>query len=227
MDRLRIKHIPYRLIIQDDYPYSVCENFVTSETELVTAWHIMQTNKKPNHISVYQHYLDCCQRLGIPEVAEEIDKMIVLDYLIVNEDRHQNNFGAIRNADTLKWEGTAPIYDSGSSLWFNKPIAMIGHSLRLECKPFKKKHAQQIKLVKSFDWVDLSKLSGINEEVAEIFRDSIFIDARRRDAICKALEKRIELLQDFINSRKQFYNVDHIAEDVVNNISYSESTLDL
>ncbi len=34
--------------------------------------------------------------------------MIVLDYLIANEDRHLNNFGVIRNAETLEWLGFAP-----------------------------------------------------------------------------------------------------------------------
>lgn len=46
--------------------------------------------------------------------------MIVLDYIIANEDRHLNNFGAIRDANTLAWIGMAPIYDSGASLGFDK-----------------------------------------------------------------------------------------------------------
>ncbi len=29
--------------------------------------------------------------------------MLTADYLIANYDRHYNNFGAIRNADTLEW----------------------------------------------------------------------------------------------------------------------------
>ena len=46
--RLKIPHIPYTLSVIDEYAYSVCEDFITSETELVSAWHIMQTQKKPN-----------------------------------------------------------------------------------------------------------------------------------------------------------------------------------
>ena len=56
---------------------------------------------------------DCCEALGI---RDAVDRMIVLDYLIVNGDRHQNNFGVVRNADTLEYLGAAPIYDSGTSL---------------------------------------------------------------------------------------------------------------
>jgi len=38
----------------------------------------------------------------IPGASMAIDKMLVLDYIISNEDRHYNNFGFIRNADTLE-----------------------------------------------------------------------------------------------------------------------------
>ena len=62
--------------------------------------------------------------------------MITVDYLLANEDRHQNNFGVIRNAETLEYLGPAPLYDNGSSLWFDKPTAMIGGG-RVVCKPFK------------------------------------------------------------------------------------------
>ncbi|WP_411676880.1 hypothetical protein [Caproicibacter sp.] len=57
MDRLRIPHVSYTLMLQDDYPYSVCQDFITPQTELISAWYIMLTQKKPNHISVYQHYM--------------------------------------------------------------------------------------------------------------------------------------------------------------------------
>lgn len=45
--------------------------------------------------------------------------------LPVNEDRHQNNFGVVRNAETLEYVSMAPVYDSGSPLWFSTPTALI------------------------------------------------------------------------------------------------------
>ena len=92
MDRLDIPHVKYSLLVEDDYPYSVCEDFITPETELISAWHLMQTSRKPNHISIYQHYINCCEENGVPEIRKALDQMIVLDYLLVNEDRHLNNF---------------------------------------------------------------------------------------------------------------------------------------
>lgn len=70
------------------------------------------------HVSIYRHYQDCCRALGISGMTGALDRMIVVDFLIANEDRHQNNFGVVRHAETLEWLGAAPICDSGSSLWF-------------------------------------------------------------------------------------------------------------
>ena len=218
MERLGISHVPYTLMTQDDYPYSVCEDFITPGTELIPAWYLMQTTKKSNHVSVHQHYLDCCGALSIPGVREAVDRMIVVDYLIVNEDRHQNNFGVIRSADTLEYLGAAPIYDSGTSLWFDKPTAMIG-SGRVTCKPFKNSHEEQIKLVSSFDWLDLSKLYGIEDEWMELTRGSLFLDESRRSAVARALRGRIEWLKKLTTTWSP--GTSGTADDVTEDIKYS------
>lgn len=96
MERLGICHVAYSLLEDGDYPYSLCEDFVTPDTELITAWHMMQRVKKPNHVSVYRHYLDCCEGVGFDDIRRAVDEMIVLDYIIVNEDCHLNNFGVVR-----------------------------------------------------------------------------------------------------------------------------------
>ena len=218
MERLGIPHVTYTLTVQEDYPYSVCEDFITPETELIPAWYVMQTAKRPNHVSVYQHYLDCCEALGVPGVREAVDRMIVLDYLIVNEDRHQNNFGVVRNAETLEYLGAAPIYDSGTSLWFDKPTGMVG-SGRVTCKPFKDRHEEQIKLVSSFNWLDLSRLDGIEEEWMELTKGSLFLDEARRVAVARALRGRIETLQEI--SRSGVHAVPGPGHDVTEDIRYS------
>lgn len=221
MERLGIPHVPYTLTVQDDYPYSVCADFITPETELISAWYVMQTDKKPNHVSVYQHYLNCCSALGIPGMEDALNKMMVLDYLIVNEDRHQNNFGVVRNAETLEWLGAAPIYDSGTSLWFDKPPTMINDAAKLGCKPFKTTHDEQIKLVTSFDWLDLSSLQGIDEELREILQGSVFIDTARCNALCRGLQKRVEMLAEIASVHTPLFGVDDKAADVAVDIAYS------
>lgn len=221
MSRLKIPHVPYTLTIQEDYPYSLCEDFVSTDTELIPAWYLMQTRKKQNHESVFQHYMNCCQSLDIPNMQMAIDQMIVLDYLIVNEDRHQNNFGVLRNPDTLKYLGPAPIYDSGTSLWFSKPTPMIG-SQHVTCKPFKSKHDEQIKLVSSFDWIDLSKLNGIEDEWMALTDHSLFLDEARRVAIAKALRAQIERLAAVMCHHEK-HQSDDLSFDVRTDEKYSGS----
>jgi len=198
MRRLNISHIPYRLQIIDDYPYSVCDNFVTRDTELIAAWHVIQTQKMPNSISYYQHYLSCCDNLGIAGVSDSIDMMLTLDYIIVNEDRHANNFGVIRDANTLEWIGAAPIYDCGTSLWHDEPIFKIQPLVKQKSKPFRSTHGEQIKLVKSFEWLDFNALSDVDEEFREILSGSVFIDEVRRDALCYGVRSRVKALSEVV-----------------------------
>lgn len=210
--RLGILHVPYSLLWDDGTPYSVCEDFITPDTELVSAWRVMQTLKKDNSTSVYRHYLNCCEALGIPGMEHTMDQMIVLDYLIANEDRHQNNFGLIRNANTLEWIGAAPIFDSGSSLGFDKLPGQILSPRGIECKPFKKTHEEQLKLVTSFDWLDFGRLNGMEDEIRQVLDQAgDFVDEARKSAIITAFSSRLENL--IVLSQIQ-RTVDEISMDV-------------
>ncbi len=202
MRRLGIPHVPYRVEIIDEAPHSVCEGFITARTELVSASYLMQVQKRLNHMSSYQHYLYCCESLGIPGISDAVDRMLTLDYLIVNEDRHLNNFGAVRNADTLVWIGAAPLFDCGTSMWYDRFTQQIRPLTKQPSKPFRADHAEQIKLVRSFDWLDFSALSGIDEEFHELIKDAPLMDTERRDALCYGLRKRVELLQGYVLSRE-------------------------
>lgn len=102
MERLGISHVPYEIAWNKGASYSVCEDFVNENMDLVPAWRILKTQKKSNSVSVYQHFVNCCEKLGIQGAVPFIDRMIVLDYIIANEDRHFNNFGVLREAETLK-----------------------------------------------------------------------------------------------------------------------------
>ena len=199
-ERLCIPHTKYTLLWEHEKPFSVCQDFITSETELVSAYHIMQSRKKPNDLSDYEFYLNCAEQLGVKNIREQTEKMIVLDFLIGNEDRHFNNFGLIRNAVTLEWIGVAPIFDCGTSLWYNTQESLIKPlSPNLPAKPFKKTHREQIKLVKDFSWVDLKALDGMKEEMEEILSQSPYISRERRAVLCDAFCQRAELLGEIAN----------------------------
>ena len=183
-----------------DAPYSVCEDFISSTTELIPAWRIQQALKRTDNVSAYQHFVSCAQSLGIPDIVPFLDRMLVFDFIIANEDRHLNNFGAVRNAETLEWIGMAPIYDSGSSLGFNKLTKDIRKALRFESKPFVKDPVKQLKLVQDFSWIDFGRLADIGSLIGKAFSSAQardFIDPERIEAIIDAAAARTECLKQF------------------------------
>ena len=194
MERLGIAHVTYSVIWDAGFPYSVCENFITADTELVSAYYIHNTKRITDIHNTYEHYIDCCADLGIPDARLAVDKMLTVDYIIANYDRHYANFGAVRNAETLDWLMPAPLYDNGSSLWCNYDASAIRASETARSQPFCDFHEEQIKFVSDFSWLDVRCLKNIDEEIYEILLKARHINADRRDAICFAFRKRVNNL---------------------------------
>jgi hypothetical protein len=203
MRRLNAPHASYGLIYEHGQPLSVCADFITPETDFIAAWRIRGVAKKPGHVSEHQHYLACCERLGIQGVSQSIDEMLTVDFLLANSDRHFNNFGVARNAETLEWIGAAPLFDCGASMYCNQPTQLICPMLPSESKPFRAYHDDQIKLATDFGWLDLAALRGIDEEYSEILRGSEYIDGARRTALCGAIKTRVELLRGVVSERSR------------------------
>lgn len=197
MARLDIPHIPYIVTWSKGAPYSVCENFVTRDTELIPAWRILRTQKKNNSVSVYQHFINCCEALGITDPVPFLDRMLTVDYIIANEDRHFNNFGVLRDAETLQWLGFAPIYDSGSSLGYDKMPAQIRSGKEVICKPFKNHHEEQLRLVSDFSWIDFDRLTDVPDLITDILSADgadEYVGKDRISAISDSVARRIQKL---------------------------------
>ncbi|MGD8399898.1 MAG: excisionase [Bacillota bacterium] len=198
----RAAYVPYRLIWENDLPYSVCPNIVTPDTELVSSYSIFKSRKRQNHHSFYEHFLLCCEHLGIPGMKEFLNYLLVFDYLIANTDRHFNNFGCIRNVETLQWQGPAPVFDSGTSLWHDQVSRAILPENDVPCQPFKATHSQQIALAGNPDWVDFTALRGLEEEFRELLTASPYCDEPRTDALCVGLKGRVRQLEQLALERK-------------------------
>ncbi len=109
--RLGFDHVEYSLAIYKDMVVSKCPCFIDVNTELVTSRQIMDDS-----IDDYESYIKKLESEGIEDARIKMENMFILDYLMLNEDRHLNNFGIIRNVNTLKWMDVAPIFDNGQSL---------------------------------------------------------------------------------------------------------------
>lgn len=77
-----------------------------------------------------------------------IDSLIILDYIILNDDRHYGNFGFITNGEVVK---LAPVFDSGNCCFCHKNVDEIAYTSDLytflRSKPFSIDFEEQIKLV--------------------------------------------------------------------------------
>lgn len=229
MERLDIPHVPYTLMWDQDAPYSVCPDFVTDELDLIPAARILQTKERPNHVSTYRHFVQCCEALGIRDIVPFLDRMIALDYIIANEDRHLNNFGLLRNAETLEWLGMAPLYDSGTSLGYNKMPAAMRSEKDVICKPFKTRHVEQLQLISSLAWLDFDRLADVPALIEQTFAGSAakrYVDTERVHAITQGVQRRIGNLQRMALTNRPAQSVsaeNDVTEDVA--AAYSEQTM--
>ena len=193
MERLGTNHVPYIVTYIKGRYYSLCDNFINEDTELITASQII-VNTAPEITSKddspYQQLLKCCDHLGIGDMKPQLEEMMVIDYLIANTDRHWGNFGFIRDANTLEWKGFAPIFDSGNSLWFDKR-STIEPALS---ETFEKTQNEQIKLVTDLSWYKAIP----RKELAKIIKDTLdkhlFMDEQRKAMIIDGVIKNAEVL---------------------------------
>ncbi len=205
MRRLGIEGVDYRINGSGKQPVSVCKDFTDPDNELVSASaidRIMQRSGGTN----YEHSVRCFREAGMEDPESSIDRMLVLDFIVANEDRHYGNFGLLRNPDSLECTGFAPIYDSGSSLGYRTIAPLIDEGYDLKCKCFKEVLSEQIRLVHSFDWLDLSKLDGIEDFIRKTFEGSRYIDGSRAEAIAAYTRRRIDMLDRISSNYAGFHD---------------------
>ena len=194
MSILGVPHVRYDLVRDSGHVYCSCEDMVDGDTELIPASRVCMASRKPNERSWFDHYLTVCGDHGL-DVRGDVERMMVVDYIICNRDRHFNNFGIIRDSGSLLWMMAAPVFDSGSSLGSNIATDMFDHGFFEECKPFAKSFNEQMKLVTSYDWLDRESLKSIPSVIEEVLSDSNgWMLPDRTTLIRKLVESRISSL---------------------------------
>lgn len=170
--------VPYEIASFDGLTVSSCPVFLSSTEEFVPAYYVMRTEKQKNHHSNYQHYLECCYALGVDDVEEALNTMIVCDDLIANSDRHYRNFGIIRDVETCACR-PAPLFDSGTSLWCSAPLEDLkAGRFNYTSKPFKPEASKQLLLVSDFSWFNIDALDGFVDEAIETLSKNALLNER-------------------------------------------------
>ena len=201
-DRLGFDHVTYTLDTYKDMVVSKCPCFINKDTELVTAYQIRNNMKRHDNTLDYEDYIKELESHGIEKAREKLENMYILDFLIMNEDRHLNNFGIIRDVNTLKWLDICPIFDNGQSLnipyYDEDEVIISGHGrLFYEVKPFD----EIIKIVKNPKRIDISKLENIPEEFDKLlhkYQEITHISDKRIYRLCVILQRQINKLKEII-----------------------------
>ena len=199
--RLHFSHVPYFLDIYKDTVVSKCPCFITKDTEFVSAHQIMFHMKKFGNMKDYEEYIKVLENHGIKDARIKMENMYILDFLIMNEDRHLNNFGIIRDVNTLQWVDVAPIFDNGQSLnikyYDEDEIHLFGEGrFFYEVRPFD----EMIKVVKDIKRIDLSLLDGIVEWFDNLLHKYQYLTGfsdLRINRLCILLNEQIQKLKQF------------------------------
>ena len=194
------EYVKYEIAYDNEKAVSICKNFITPNTELIPAWKIDEYYEAKKNENKYEHYIRCLNKLNIPNANLLVDKMLICDFILANKDRHFNNFGVIRNVETLEFEKVAPIFDNGCSLWFDENDMYVGEFFLT--KPFEEYEEKQVSLVKNISWLDISKLDGFEEEVKEILSSNKLLSNERIEKIIKQIKSRIEYVSKLKQARE-------------------------
>lgn len=202
-ERLGFYYVPYTLAVVKDKVVSKCECFIDKDTELVSAYQMLY--KVCNKDNAYEDYIKILKEKGVSNARERMEDMFILDYLMLNEDRHLNNFGIIRNVETLEWSSVAPIFDTGQSLNildYNDEDVVINGDGRFfyDTRDFD----TMLSHIQNINRYDLNKLDELVDEFEMLltqYKDVTHMTDRRIHKICTLLYSRIQRLKRMIEKR--------------------------
>ncbi len=196
--RLNISYVPYYLTIRDDKYYCYCPDMVDESTEIVPMDAVYQDLHLINgKFYDYNQLVKRCEELNIPNAENDLLKIILLDYIMANIDRHSYNISFIRNSNTLQWKGVAPVYDTGKSMFLNHldfEMEMVS-SNQIDAKPFYATQAEQIKKLpihKIAASINLNNLDEIDEWYSDFLKPLKRLTEDKKTALVKKLRERIE-----------------------------------
>ena len=128
--------------------------------------------------------------------------MFLIDYLMLNTDRHLKNFGVIRNVNTLEWVRTTPIFDSGEAMECDKFTYNMNFS-NGSGKFFNntnKDYEEIFKIIKKdlppINCDNLTMVVLAYKDMLNTYQKKLEINPTRIETLVKGLQTRINILKD-------------------------------
>ena len=177
-----------------------CPAFTSENIELLSAYEMVESRKIQNSQALYDEYINICVENGIDynQIQEFMDYQTMTDFLITNTDEHLLNFGVLRNPNTMKLIGPAPIFDSGNSMFYSDgrktPYTRAG-ILDIPITSFYKREEKLLGKVKNKTAVDLNSIPSAGE-VKELYANA-GIPEEKADVISKNYDTKAKMLSEF------------------------------
>ena len=202
-EKLGFNHVPYTLEVINNKIVSKCPCFINKDTELISAYQILHNNC--NKDNPYEDYIHILEEHNISRPREKLENMFILDYLILNEDRHLNNFGIIRDVSSLKWLDIAPIFDNGEALnildYAEDELVINGEGRFFYNVDTFDSIIKTIK-IKDKTRFNLDTLNNLSKEFSELLHTYQHITKMSENRITKIsylLNSRIQKLKEFLS----------------------------
>lgn len=177
-----------------------CPAFTSENIELLSAYEMVESRKIQNSQALYDEYINICVENGIDynQIQEFMDYQTMTDFLITNTDEHLLNFGVLRDPNTMKLIGPAPIFDSGNSMFYSDgrkaPYTRAG-ILDIPITSFYKREEKLLGKVKNKNVVDLNSIPSAGE-VKELYANA-GIPEEKADIISKNYDTKAKMLSEF------------------------------
>ncbi len=206
LDCLEIEHLSYNLIYAD----------ILIDNKVTQAWVCASDDfkqKGDSKIALDTYYelehnegetpLDFCRRLGWEDY---IYQMLVVDFIILNRDRHGANIEVLRNSKKKEIR-LAPLFDHGLSLLFSVKNDFMGISnfdvledKRVQC------YVGSSSALSNLDLIPKDKLPKIKipeeKEFQEIFEDiDKVLNLELLGKIKEMIWRRLKFYEDFCNKK--------------------------
>ena len=108
-ERAGLPHVEYGLDVWEGHLASTCELFCDERHSYVSFYEATNRSGVPSCLAA-------CESLG-PSALERYLDMLTFDSVILNDDRHVGNFGFMRDNETGRFLGFAPLFDQNRSLF--------------------------------------------------------------------------------------------------------------
>jgi hypothetical protein len=195
-ETLELPHVPYYRLGDD---MCMCPCHIKPGQNLVTAYQYLLHNGMDitSYAKLGETYEPLCKIFS----KKWLDGMLMLDYIIMNSDRHPKNFGLIQDSVIMEIIQPFPIFDNGNSLFHGIGFARDNPfgNLTYKARPFRGTHDLQIQLVDLSPFKEgLNNLDAIIQDLVYKVFEGVVKD-EYADGMSVLLRQRVRNLSKMAN----------------------------